>query len=77
MRSVTITDVLLLAGESSNGSWSHAQLKLLNVPLPLKKHWKRDVIGKRITVRAAREFVKLHDAHLKKDPLEKRLFRTR
>lgn len=61
-----ITDDLLVAGMSSNGAWNYRQLHLLGVEFPLKRKWRRRLLGKKITAAGIDEFLRLKNAHLKK-----------
>lgn len=63
---VKITGSLIKAGESRNGGWSHAQLSVLGVEIPLVKGWRGRLTAsnRNITKAAAELFVALKDAHL-------------
>lgn len=59
-----VTHELLEAGKSPNGGWPKKQLALLGVPWPLKRGWKRRVIGKFISVHDADKFRLWHGRKL-------------
>ena len=40
-----LTEEAFLAGKSDNGGWSHEQLHLVGVRLPLKRGWQRRLIA--------------------------------
>lgn len=63
---VQITGSLIKAGESRNGGWSHAQLALLGVEIPLTKGWRARLgsAHRSISKGDAELFVQLKDAHL-------------
>lgn len=61
---VPVTADLIRAGRSRRGAWSRAQLTLIGVPWPLKRGWKRKVIGTFISEISAQRFVQLRNAHL-------------
>ena len=63
---VPITEELLQAGASRRGAWSRAQMEVLGVKWPLKRGWKRHVIGATISYAAAERFVTLKNVHLSK-----------
>ena len=64
-----LTAALIEKGKSARGAWSKKQLDLLGVPWPLKKGWKRRLIGKSVSETDLDEFLNLKNAHLKKKPL--------
>jgi hypothetical protein len=63
---VEFTNELLEKGKSRNGGWSRKQLKLIGIKYPLKKGWKRKVIGKLFDASTIEQFLALKDFHLLK-----------
>lgn len=54
---VQITEEFLSSGASARNGFTHAQLALLGVELPLTKGWKYAILGQYIDAARAREFV--------------------
>lgn len=61
-----LTEEAFLAGKSDNGGWSHEQLHLVGVRLPLKRGWQRRLIASEpeISDEAYRQFLALRNKHL-------------
>lgn len=59
---VQITEEFLCSGASPRNGFTHEQLGLLGVALPLSKGWRRRIIGQTIDVERAHKFVKLGQA---------------
>lgn len=60
-----LTKEIFNAGKSSRGGWGWRQLKLLGVEYPLKKGWKKRIIGTEVGKEKINEFLALKDRHLK------------
>lgn len=52
-----ITSELIEEGKSEKGGWTKFQLSLLGVQWPPQKGWKEIVIGRRIAIEHARQFL--------------------
>lgn len=61
---VTVTEEMLLAGQSSNGGWSQSQLYLIGVSWPPDAGWKDRIRGQRWAGSKIASFIELRDAHL-------------
>jgi len=59
-----ITNKLLAEGLSDRGGYSKQQVALLGLAWPLKKGWKRAILGKMINESDAKEFIRLSNHHL-------------
>jgi hypothetical protein len=66
---IVLTIDLLDQGLSVNGAYNYDQLHTLGVEIPLKKGWRRELVGKRVSSEAVDRFLALKDAHI---PAEKR-----
>lgn len=66
---IVLTADILDMGLSANGAYNYDQLHTLGVSIPLKKGWRRELIGKTISHEALDRFLALKNAHL---PSEKR-----
>ncbi len=61
---VAITQKVLDAGRSRNGSWSAAQLRWFGLYYPLIRGWQQRLIGQRFSQEIVDGFLRLKDAHL-------------
>lgn len=68
---IVITESLLNAGKSINGSWSQEQLQWLGVPWPLASGWRRRLIGTEVTQANYEEFLGLKNKHIKRSKTRK------
>jgi hypothetical protein len=56
-----IGEALLLQGRTLEGGWTKAQFKILGVPWPPRKGWKKSVIGKAITEDEVKRFIEARE----------------
>lgn len=61
-----LTEESFMAGRSDNGGWSHEQLHLVGVRIPLKRGWQRRLLAAQpeISDEAYRTFLSLRNKHL-------------
>lgn len=59
-----LTNEIIEKGKSCNGGWSANQLKCFRIKFPLKKGWKRKIIGKNFSTQQIEKFLSLKDKHL-------------
>ncbi len=65
-----LTWELIESGRSERGGWSRNQVAVFGVRWPLKKGWKRRIIGRDFPEAAINEFMLLRNAHLKPNELD-------
>lgn len=67
---MVITDDLMNQGLSArNPTWNRRQLGVLGLPWPPKKGWRRALLGKKITEKQLKEFLRLEDRKIGEDPV--------
>ena len=54
-----LTEAFLMAHRSKRGGWTYAQIAALGEVVPMRKGWKRRLIGKEISQQAAEQFSSL------------------
>lgn len=62
LTTIQVTDEFLLAGASARGGWTHEQLRLLGIPWPAQKGWKRSLLGTTVDAANARRFLEIRAA---------------
>jgi hypothetical protein len=58
---IEITRELLNAGRGADGTYTRAQLEVLGVEWPPPRGWRSSVVGRRVPVEVAEEFLELRD----------------
>jgi hypothetical protein len=63
LNTIVLTNEILEQGKSRNGGYSSKQLEIFGIE-KFYKGWKKELVGKSVSLSLVEDFIKLKDAHL-------------